>query len=163
MSFFAELKRRNVFKVGLAYVVASWLVLQITDVLMSVLGLSESAGKFVFLLLVIGFIPVLVFAWAYEVTPEGIKRESEVDRDESITRETASRLNRTTIVLLVAVAAMVLFDRFILPGETGSGSITSESGVPAADSAEVNDGDDPGILENAGIELRRLFGLIVEP
>ena len=58
MSLFNELKRRNVIKVALAYLVASWLTLQITDVLMSVLGLSESAGKFVFLLLVIGFIPV---------------------------------------------------------------------------------------------------------
>jgi TolB-like protein len=119
VSFFEELKRRNVFKVGLAYFVASWLVLQITDVLMSVLGLSEFAGKFVFLLLVIGFIPVLVFAWAYEVTPEGIKRESEVDRSAAITHETSARLNRITIVMLVAVAVMVVVDRFVPEGEMG--------------------------------------------
>ena len=129
MSLFNELKRRNVFKVALAYLVASWLVLQITDVLMGVLSLPETAGKFVFMLLVIGFIPAMVFAWAYEVTPEGIKRESEVDRSESMTHETAARLNRTTIVLLVAVAAMVVVDRFVPEGDQKGSEPFSQQAV----------------------------------
>jgi TolB-like protein len=118
MSFFEELKRRNVFRVGVAYVVASWLLLQITDVLVSLMGLPEFAGKLVVMLVAIGFIPVMIFSWAYEVTPEGIKRESEVERSESVTRETATRLNRITIGLLIAVAALVLVDRF-MPGQPG--------------------------------------------
>ncbi|MDX1459871.1 MAG: hypothetical protein R3348_02330, partial [Xanthomonadales bacterium] len=105
--------------------------------------LPDTAGKFVFLLLVVGFIPVLVFAWAYEVTPEGIKRESEVDRSESITQETAARLNRTTIVLLVAVAVMVLVDRFIpqrgdVPGLAELDVSAETSGEPAAAPAETD-------------------------
>ncbi|NNE06698.1 MAG: hypothetical protein HKN15_13335, partial [Xanthomonadales bacterium] len=137
MSLYTELKRRNVIKVALAYLVASWLVLQITDVLMSLLGLPGFAGKFVFLLLVIGFIPVLVFAWAYEVTPEGIKRESEVDRAQSVTQETSARLNRTTIVLLIAVAVMVVVDRFVPEeGEKGSEPFSQEASEPAREPAE---------------------------
>jgi TolB-like protein len=113
MSFFEELKRRNVFRVGLAYVVAAWLLLQIADVLVPMLNLPEAAGRFVLLLLVIGFLPVLIFSWAFEVTPEGIKRESEVVRSESITRETAARLNKITIGLLIAAVAVVGLDRLI--------------------------------------------------
>jgi TolB-like protein len=104
--------------VGVAYVVASWLLLQITDVLVSLMGLPEFAGKLVVMLVAIGFIPVMIFSWAYEVTPEGIKRESEVERSESVTRETATRLNRITIGLLITVAALVLVDRF-MPGQPG--------------------------------------------
>ena len=63
MSFFNELKRRNVFRVGIAYAVAAWLLLQLTDVLVDLLGLPEIAGKYVVLLLVIGFIPALIFAF----------------------------------------------------------------------------------------------------
>jgi TolB-like protein len=143
-----ELKRRNVFKMAIAYVVASWLILQITDVLTSVLTLPDTAGKFVFLLVVIGFIPTLVFSWAYEVTPEGIKKESEVDRDESMTRETAARLNRITIGLLVAVTGLVVADRFLLEGATEatqnvsaetSGEISDTPPAPVSVPAEITD------------------------
>ena len=113
MSLFNELKRRNVFRVGIAYLVASWLLLQIADVMVNVLGLPEIAGKFVFLLLAIGFIPVLMFSWAYELTPEGIKREKDVDHDESITQHTAKKLDKVTIALLIAVIAVVFVDRLI--------------------------------------------------
>jgi TolB-like protein len=142
MSFFEELKRRNVFRVGIAYVVAAWLLLQITDVLVPMLNLSEAAGRFVLLLLMIGFIPVLIFAWAYEVTPEGIKRESEVERSNSVTQETAARLNRITIGLLIAAVAIVALDRLIPEqgAEPGSEAVAEQvvpetgsepSGAPA--------------------------------
>ena len=88
MSFFDELKRRNVVRVGIAYLVAAWLLLQLADVLVDLLGLPDMAGKFIVLLLVIGFVPALIFAWAFEMTPEGIKREKDVDRSQSITRQT---------------------------------------------------------------------------
>ena len=73
MSLLAELKRRNVVRVGIAYIVAAWLLLQLTDVLVDLLGLPDVAGKFVVLLLVVGFVPALIFAWAFEMTLEGIK------------------------------------------------------------------------------------------
>ena len=83
MSLFEELKRRNVFRVGIAYAVAAWLILQLTEVLTELLELDTDIGKIVILLLVVGFVPALIFAWAFELTPEGIKREKEVDRSRS--------------------------------------------------------------------------------
>ena len=75
MSFFKELKRRNVFRVGIAYTVATWLLIQVTDTVFPRIGLPDSAVTLVIALLAIGFIPALIFAWAFEMTPEGIKRE----------------------------------------------------------------------------------------
>ncbi len=72
MSFFNELKRRNVFRVGIAYTVATWLLIQVTDIVFPRIGLPDSAVTLVIALLAIGFIPALIFAWAFEMTPEGI-------------------------------------------------------------------------------------------
>ena len=87
-SAWAELKRRNVVRVAVLYTVASWLILQVADVLLINLGAPEWTFGFVLGLLILFFFPVVIFAWAYELTPEGLKRESEVDRSRSITRET---------------------------------------------------------------------------
>jgi len=94
MSFFNELKRRNVFRVGIAYTVATWLLIQVVDIVFPRIGLPDSAVTLVIALLAIGFIPALIFAWAFEMTPEGIKREKDVDRSQSITPKTAGKLHR---------------------------------------------------------------------
>ncbi len=101
LSLFNELKRRNVFRVGVAYVVAAWLLLQLTEVLVGLLGLPENAGKYVILLLVIGFPVSLFLAWAFELTPEGIKKEKDVDRSQSITHVTRRKLDYFIIAVLV--------------------------------------------------------------
>ncbi len=80
MQMFKELKRRNVIRVGLAYAMVSWLVLQIADVAVPLLELPRWAGKLVFLLLAVGLPIVLIIAWAFEVTPTGIKLQSELDK-----------------------------------------------------------------------------------
>ena len=90
MNFIGELKRRNVFKVGAAYVVVAWIMAQITDVFLENFGAPEWVIKTVLLLLIIGFPLVLLFAWAFEMTPEGIKKEKEIDRSESITTDVFS-------------------------------------------------------------------------
>ena len=92
-----ELKRRNVVRVAIAYVVVSWLTLQLTDVLVPLLSLPEWVGRFVFLVLLIGFPLALFFAWAFELTPEGIKKEKHVDRSESVTHVTGRKLDFTII------------------------------------------------------------------
>ena len=114
MSLFAELKRRNVVRVAVVYLVASWLVMQIADVCVSLLELPAWTGKFVFLLLLVGFVPALVFSWAYEITPEGLKREKDVVRDASTTHLTAKRLDWVTIILLVITVVFVTADRLWL-------------------------------------------------
>ncbi len=142
MSFINELKRRNVAKVAVLYIVAAWLLLQVTDVLSSLLPVPEWTGSFVFILLVIGFPLVLIFSWIYELTPEGIKREKEVDRSQSITGETGRKINVLIIVLLVLAIATVLLDRFI-PHEA---PVIEEAAVEETDSAEIEEPADPAAM-----------------
>jgi len=113
MTFFEELKRRNVVKVAVLYVVASWLILQVADVLFPNLGAPAWTFGFVLGLLVLFFVPALVFAWVYEMTPEGLKREKDVDRSESITARTGHKINILIIVLLVLAIGSVVLDRLI--------------------------------------------------
>ena len=129
MSFFSELKRRNVFRVALLYLVASWLIIQVADVGVSLLSLPDWTGRFIFLLLLIGFPLVVVFSWAYELTPEGLKRERDVERDASITHETARKLNTAVIALLLIAVGGLIADRLIPetapPAETVVGAGTN--------------------------------------
>ena len=113
-SFFNELKRRNVYRVSLAYVVFTWLALQVIDTLGPILGLPDWTPRLVFTILAIGFPAVILFAWAYELTPEGIKREKDVDRSQSITSHTGQRLDRITIGVLLITVGILLVDKFFL-------------------------------------------------
>jgi adenylate cyclase len=113
MNFLGELQRRNVIRAGVAYLVAAWLLLQVVDVLAPLLNLPDWVGRLVFLILLVGLVPVLIFSWVYELTPDGLKLETEVAADDSIPRHTAERLNRLTITLLVIVAGIVVLDRLV--------------------------------------------------
>lgn len=113
---FQELKRRNVFRVGAAYAVLSWLVLQVGAVLAPILGLPEVVLSFVIFALVLGLPMALLLAWAWELTPDGLKRATEVAPDASVTEKTGRKINRLTTGILVAVIALLLVDRFLLPG-----------------------------------------------
>jgi TolB-like protein/Tfp pilus assembly protein PilF len=126
LSVFEELKRRNVFRVGVAYAVASWVLLQVVDVVTPVLDLPVWVSKLVLVIMAIGLVPALLFAWAFEITPEGVKRERDVDRSESVTPQTAKKLDQVTIGLLVLVVVFVIVERSIGPG--GS----SEPAAPVA-------------------------------
>ena len=113
MSLFTELKRRNVFRVGIAYIVAGWVLVEAATLLLDVFGAPEWSSQLLVGVLALGFPIALIFAWAFELTPEGLKRESEVDRSDSITHETAKRLDLVTIGLLIAAIALVVADRFV--------------------------------------------------
>ena len=113
MSLFQELKRRNVIRVAILYMVSSWVLLQLTDVLASLLNAPDFAGSFVVLLLLLGFFPALIFAWVYEMTPEGLKREVDVDRTQSQTPETGKKINTVIVVLLVIAIGGLIVDRLI--------------------------------------------------
>jgi TolB-like protein len=116
MSFITELKRRNVFRVGLAYVIAAWLIIQILEIVLESFGSPEWVMKTVLVVLAAGLPFALIFAWAFELTPEGIKRERDVDRDESITHVTGRKLDRVIIGVLAAAVVMLLVDRFVEKG-----------------------------------------------
>jgi len=108
---FEELKRRNVFRVAVAYLVSGWLVLQVAELALEITGAPEWVLQLLFVFGLLGFPIVLVFSWAYELTPDGVKREKDVDRSESITGDTGRKLNIATIGMLVAVLAVVGLDR----------------------------------------------------
>ena len=116
MSFFDELKRRNVFRVAIAYVLLGWAVLQGADFLLDLAGAPEWVIRVFAIAGLVGFPFALFFAWAYELTPEGIKRESEVQRSQSITARTGRKLNGVIIGLLALVIVLMVVERFFFAG-----------------------------------------------
>ena len=113
MSFIGELKRRNVIRVAILYAVSSWLLLQFTDVLSSMLPVPEWTGPLVILLLLVGLFPALIFSWLYEMTPEGIRRGTDIDRSQSITPDTGRKINGLIVVLLVLAIGGLLANRLM--------------------------------------------------
>ncbi len=108
-SYFDELKRRNVFRVAAAYAVVGWLAIEVIDTLAPRMGMPEWVPGFVILLVLIGFPIAMLFSWAFEMTPEGIKKTAEVEVGESITSTTGQKIN---YVIITALAAVVLFQQF---------------------------------------------------
>ena len=115
MSFFAELKRRNVVRVGAAYAIVGWVVAQVAEFAFENFDAPPWVLKSVVVLLLLGLPIVLFFAWAFEITPEGIKREEDVDRSQSITSQTGRKLDYIIIACLVMVGALII-GRPYLPG-----------------------------------------------
>ena len=112
MSFFEELRRRNVFRVGIAYAISAWVLMQIVDLVLENITAPGWIMQVFMLALAIGFPVALIFAWAFEMTPEGVKLEKDVDRSRSVTRETGQKMNRGIIIALVIAVALLLVDRF---------------------------------------------------
>jgi hypothetical protein len=149
MSLFGELKRRNVFKVAAAYVIVAWLVMQVAEVMGPALRLPDWAISFVAFILILGFPVAMVLAWAFELTPEGLRKETEVDRAESITHLTGRTLNRLIVGLLVLAVAYLAWDRFIRiggqpPPDAGTATITG----PQRAGGEPDGGD--AVARDAG-------------
>jgi len=113
MSFYEELKRRNVVKVAVLYVVASWLILQIADVLFDAMELPSTWVRLVLAILILGFPLALIFSWVFEMTPEGLKREKDVDRSQSITSDTSRKVNILIIVMLALAIGAVVMDQLM--------------------------------------------------
>jgi len=140
MSLFEELKRRNVVRMAVLYAVASWLILQIADVLFDQLEVPAWAFRLVLGLLALGFPFALIFSWVFELTPEGLKRERDVDRNQSITQQTGHKINITIIVLLVLGIGGLIADRLIPENaSTSGGDVKSASADLAETAPEEND------------------------
>ena len=151
-NFFDELKRRNVFRVGIAYAIATWVLLQITEVIAPILELPDWAPKLIFVILAVGFAPALIFAWAFELTPEGIKRESEVDRSESITHQTGRKFDFAIIAVLAIALAYFVWERQ---------SLVSQSELESEPVAEQIDVPDPAeFIEADATTNRRSIAVI---
>jgi TolB-like protein/Tfp pilus assembly protein PilF len=112
MSFFEELKRRNVVRVGIAYAVSAWVLLQMFDVVGEILELPAWGGKMILAALVIGFFLALILAWVFELTPEGLKKETEIDRSQSVTHSTGRKLNFVIMALMAVALTWFAWDKF---------------------------------------------------
>jgi TolB-like protein len=130
-SLYSELKRRNVIRVALAYVVVGWIVLQVADIVAPALSLPDWSIPMLIFIGAAGFPFAIIFAWAFELTPEGLKRSTEVQPEESITRDTAMKLNGIIIAVLAVAVMLLLGERFLFSG-AGAGT--------GAESAEFADG-----------------------
>lgn len=114
MSFITELKRRNVVKVASVYLMTAWLILQVIAVVSPYLNLPKVYGTYVTVALIIGFPVVCIFAWAFELTPEGIKATSEVSKDESIAKQTGHKINHVLMALIIILVVYVAVDKLWL-------------------------------------------------
>jgi len=136
MSFFDELKRRNVIRVAIAYVVVGWLIMQFADVVLNNIEAPGWVFQVIMLVLAIGLPLVLLFAWAFEMTPEGIKREKDVDRSQSITPHTGKKLNNTILILMALAIGYLLFDKFSTPAQPGSDHFSQQTTGQTTDTSE---------------------------
>jgi len=143
--FIEELKRRNVAKVALVYIIAGWLTMQVVDVMFPALQLPEWLVSAVAAFVIIGFPFAIIFAWAFEMTPEGIKREKDVDRSESIAPQTGQKLNHTALIILAIAVGFLLIDKFVLQSSderTGQETVVTEVKPSIAVLPFVNMSDD---------------------
>jgi hypothetical protein len=131
MSLFNELKRRNVIRVGIAYAVAAWVLLQVVDLVFDYITAPAWIMQVFMLALAIGFPLVLILAWVFELTPEGLKREASVEPSQSVTSQTGRKLDRIIIAFLALAVIILLGDRFRTGGDApthqGPDSISQEA------------------------------------
>jgi TolB-like protein/Flp pilus assembly protein TadD len=134
-----ELQRRNVVRVAIGYIVSSWLLIQAADLVLENIGAPAWVMQTILLVLALGFPVVLFFSWAYEVTPEGIKRESEVDRSQSITHVTRRKLDKAITAVLIIALAYFAVDKYVLSErpdavlpQTVAESVVEEPAAPTA-------------------------------
>lgn len=145
MSFFEELKRRNVIRVAIAYGVAAWFILQLSDVVLENISAPDWVMQTIMLVLAIGFPVVILFAWAFEMTPEGIKKEKDVDRSKSITSVTGRKLDRMIIGILTVTVAYLLIDKLVLQDNTPVPTETVQS-EPVETEAPVDSSPSVAVL-----------------
>ena len=113
-SFFAELKRRNVVRMAGLYLVGAWLLTQVASTVLPTFDVPSWALRGLIITLALGFFPALIFSWVFELTPQGLKRDEDVPPEQSIAPQTARRMNRMIIAVLVLALGYFVFDKFVL-------------------------------------------------
>jgi len=158
MSFISELKRRNVIKVAMFYGIGSWLLLQVGDVFFDFLDLPQWSGKLLIALLTLGLAPVLVFSWVYEITSEGIKRESGIESGQSISARTGRKLNLAIVGLLVLAVGILAADR-LLPRQAATpaapgivAAVKSDNFIAVLPFADLSPNGDQGYFSDGMAE-----------
>jgi TolB-like protein/Tfp pilus assembly protein PilF len=132
-NFFAELKRRNVVRMAGLYLVGAWLLTQVASTVLPMFGTPDWLPRSIVILLAIGFLPALIFSWVFEVTPEGLKRDADVPPEKSIAPQTARRMDRMIIVVLVLALGYFMVDKFFLASRRAAapGELSSVASAPS--------------------------------
>ena len=143
MTLFNELKRRNVIRVGIAYVVTAWLLLQVADVVLNNLEVPDWVFRTILLILAIGLPVAMLLSWAFELTPEGIRKENEVDRSRLVPHPMGRGMDRGIIVVLTLALGLFAFDKFVL--DPARDAALAEA---AAEQAR-NEAPAPGVADNS--------------
>ncbi len=130
----AELRRRNVIRMAGLYLVGAWLIVQVAETVLPVFGVPDWVLRALIILLALGFLPALVFSWIYELTPEGLKRDAEVDPARSIASQTANRMDQLTLAGVVILLAVIAADRY-WPQERVAPTTPVAAGLAVADQA----------------------------
>jgi TolB-like protein len=165
MSLFNELKRRNVIRVGMAYLAGAWLILQVADTVIPWLGLDDATGRILLIALLVGFVPVVIAAWLFEWTADGIRFDNEVEVDTAGSVVASRRMDRIIIGILAVAVVYFAVDKFLFddsPISTGSG----DRSIAVLPFEDVSPGGDQGYLANGiadelRLELQHLEGLRV--
>jgi adenylate cyclase len=135
MSLFAELKRRNVIRMAGLYLVGAWLVVQVAGTLLPMFGAPDWIGRSVVILLAIGFVPVLVFSWIFELTPQGLKRDEDAAPGQALAAPAARRIDRVIIALLVLALGYFVVDKFMVAPPSNVAPTAASGGMLAERSA----------------------------
>ena len=135
-NFFSELKRRNVVRMAGLYLVGAWLLVQVAGTVLPMFGAPDWLPRTIVILLAIGFLPALIFSWVFEMTPEGLKRDDEVPLEQSTAPQTARRMDRMIIVVLVMALGYFAFDKFVLAPRREAAFVSS--GVPNESKSVIN-------------------------
>jgi TolB-like protein/Flp pilus assembly protein TadD len=159
MSFIKELKRRNVIRVAIAYAVAAWLLIEITATTFPILKLPDWSVTLVTVFVLIGFPLALIFAWAYELTPEGLKKEKDVDRSESITHITGRKLD-FAIIAVLAIALVFFASTHQWGSETGNAETADKSIAVLAFADLSREGDQEYFSDGISEELLNVLAKI---
>src|SRR6266480_4141704 len=136
-NFFSELKRRNVIRAAGLYLVGAWLLTQIASTVLPMFGAPDWLPRSIVILLVIGFVPALIFSWAFELTPQGLKRDEDVPLEQSIAPQTGRRMNRLIIAVLVLALGYFAVDKFVLTPRRESAQ-SHASSLPNESNSLVN-------------------------
>jgi TolB-like protein/Flp pilus assembly protein TadD len=147
-NFVAELKRRNVVRMAGLYLVGAWLLVQVASTVLPMFGAPEWLPRSIVILLVIGFIPALIFSWAFELTPQGLKRDEDVPPAQSIAPQTGRRMDRLIIAVLVLALGYFAFDKFVLTPRRDEKSMAARS---ASESKPSSNADSVAVLAFANL------------
>jgi TolB-like protein/Flp pilus assembly protein TadD len=169
MSLFSELRRRNVYRIAAAYAVVAWLIIQVVETIFPAFGFDAATTRYTVIVLMIGFVPAVILAWVFEVSPEGLRRDRGADRDTPPAPRTHKRLDQAIIVVLAIAVTYFAIDKFMLSDYEDASSVPSVAAAPIGGSIAVMpfvdmspDGDQAYFSDGIAEEILNLLARVPE-